>query len=299
MKLDRVRTSEEMADKLRGTYDVVSPSPDLAGRLVAEGKVAPSTPTLVQPYKDIPKRLRELPAMRQEDKVYGIPYLWGVNQVIYEGERPRGPEALYRPPPGGDQGHPAEHRRRRARAQKDQARAGDRGSVPAHPRSARRRRPKVLAEHDGPERVYWKDSLDVIRALLDGDVRLAEALPYHLDLFQRAGRPVKAPARSADDRLGRLVDAHRQAREPELRLQVAQLDELAGCAASGRRLDGARAGQRRRVTGAPSACARSIALGTPTGSRRSSLPIAPRRIAVAGAGNALTTSTGPNGGRTW
>ncbi|MFC7644342.1 hypothetical protein ACFQX6_29255 [Streptosporangium lutulentum] len=96
VKLDRVRTSEEMAAKLRGgTYDVVSPAPDLAGQLVTEGRVAPIDTSLVQDYRQIPKRLRELPALQRDHKVYGIPYLWGVNQTIYEGGGRKGPEALY------------------------------------------------------------------------------------------------------------------------------------------------------------------------------------------------------------
>ncbi|GAA4231176.1 putative spermidine/putrescine transport system substrate-binding protein [Streptosporangium album] len=196
VKLDRVRTGEEMAAKLAGnSYDVISPPPDLAGQLVAEGSVAPVDTSLVEGYQDIPKLLRELPAMRQGGKVYGIPYLWGVNQVVYEQGRPQGPEALYTTAPVAIRDSPL--------SIADAALALRRASpglgikdpfqlTPAQLDAA----VKLLAERDGPDRVYWKDSLDLIRVLATRAVRLAQALPYHRDLFKRAGRPMKALDRS-------------------------------------------------------------------------------------------------------
>ncbi|MFJ2030890.1 extracellular solute-binding protein [Streptosporangium sp. NPDC087985] len=192
VKLDRVGTEEEMAAKLDGnSYDVISPPPDLAGRLMAEGRVAPVDTSLVEAYADIPKRLRELPAMRREGRVYGIPYLWGVNQVVYEGRRPQGPEALYTTAPVAIKDSPL--------SIADAALALRRTSPELGVKNPFQLTPvqldaavKLLAERNGPDRVYWKDSLDVIRALSTGSVRLAQALPYHRDLFQRAGRPMKA-----------------------------------------------------------------------------------------------------------
>lgn len=192
VRLDRVRTGEEMSAKLAdNSYDVISPPPELAGRLVAEGSVAPVDTSLVESYQDIPKLLRELPAVRRGGKVYGIPYLWGVNQVVYEQGRPQGPEDLYRTAPVAIRDSPL--------SIADAALALSRTSpglgikdpfqlTPAQLDAA----VKLLAEQDGSDRVYWKDSLEVIRALSTGTVRLAQALPYHRDLFKRADRPMKA-----------------------------------------------------------------------------------------------------------
>ncbi|MFD8528679.1 ABC transporter substrate-binding protein [Streptosporangium canum] len=192
VKLDRVRSGEEMAAKLLGnSYDVISPPPDLAGLLIAERRVAPVETALIESYKHIPKRLRELPALRREGKVYGIPYLWAVNQVIYELGRPQGPEALYTTSPVAIRDSPLSI----ADAALALARTGDGPEVkdPFQLTAAQLDAAvKLLAERDGPDRVYWKDSTDVIRALAAGSVRLAQALPYHRDLFRRAGRPMKA-----------------------------------------------------------------------------------------------------------
>jgi putative spermidine/putrescine transport system substrate-binding protein len=195
VKLDRVQTSDEMAAKLRtGAYDVVSPAPDLAGQLVTEGKVSPVDTSLIQAYRQIPKRLRELPAMQRDHKVYGIPYLWGVNQMIYEGVGPKTPEALYGASPAAIRDTPLSIADAALVLRKTQPELGieDPFQLTSVQLDAA---VKLLAEHDGPDRVYWQDSLDVIRPFSAGTIRLAAALPYDLDLFQRAGRQVKTPAK--------------------------------------------------------------------------------------------------------
>lgn len=191
-RLDRVWTSEEMADRLKGTsYDVLSPPPDLAGRLIAEGRVRPIDTTLLRSYKDISKRLRELPSARRKDKVYGVPYLWGFNQVVYEGDAPGGADALYRMGQAAIRNSPlsiADAALALRRADPGLGIKDPFQLTPAQLDAAE----KLLTAKDGPERVYWQDSLDVIQAFSTGAVRVAQALPYHLDLFRRAGRPVKA-----------------------------------------------------------------------------------------------------------
>ncbi|MGW4424330.1 extracellular solute-binding protein [Streptosporangium sp. NPDC004631] len=191
-RLDRVQTSEEMADRLRGnSYDVVSPAPELAGRLMAEGAVAPVDTALLRSYKDIPKRLRELPAVRQKGKVYGVPYLWGFTRVLREGDAPGGPDALYRTGAVAIRDSPLgfADAALALRETRPELRIKDPFQLtPAQLDAA----VELLAARNGRERVYWEDGLEVIQALSAGQVRLAQALPYHLDLFRRAGRPVKA-----------------------------------------------------------------------------------------------------------
>ncbi|MEU4404064.1 extracellular solute-binding protein [Streptosporangium sp. NPDC023963] len=194
VKLDRVRTSEEMAARFaEGSYDAVSPAPDLAGELVARGKVAPLDTALVAGYKHIPKRLRELPGLRVDGRVYGIPYLWGVNQVVHEEGGPKEPSALYGAAPAAIRNSPL------SIADAALALGGTRPELeiedpfqltPAQLDAA----VKLLAEGAGPDRVYWDGSLELVRALSAGPVRIAQALPYHLDLFRRAGRPMKVSA---------------------------------------------------------------------------------------------------------
>ncbi|GAA3166973.1 ABC transporter substrate-binding protein [Planomonospora alba] len=187
--LDRVRTGEEMAARLgRGSYDVVSPTPELAGELMAAGRVAPVDTALVEPYGDIPEWLRELPALRWKDQVYGVPYLWGVNQVVHGGGRHDGPEDLYTEGPAAIRNDPLGI----ADAALALARTGSGAGVsdpfrltPAQLDAA----VGLLAERDGAERIYWDDPVEVVRALASGRVGLAQAWPYHADLFARAGRP--------------------------------------------------------------------------------------------------------------
>ncbi|MGC5016089.1 extracellular solute-binding protein [Streptosporangium sp. DT93] len=192
VRVDRVRTGEEMASRFAaGTYDVVSPSPDLAGLLVADGKVMPLDTSLIPEYRHIPKRLRELPGLREDGRAYGVPYLWGVNRVIHEGGGTRKAGALYGGDPAALRDSPlsiadAALVLRETRPELD---IGDPFQLTPDQLDAA---VELLAEGDGPDRVYWQDSLDLVRALSSGPVRIAQALPYHLDLFRRAGRQMKA-----------------------------------------------------------------------------------------------------------
>lgn len=191
VKLDRVRTSEEMAERFaQGGYDVVSPAPDLAGSLVAGGKVAPLDTALVEDYRQIPKRLRELPGLREDGKVYGIPYLWTTNRVISEGNAPRDPLALYGSAPAAIRNTPLSiaDAALALRDARPELKIDDPFQLtPAQLDAAMR----LLTEGNGPGRVYWDDSLDLVRALSAGRIRTAQALPYHLDLFRRADRPMR------------------------------------------------------------------------------------------------------------
>ncbi|WP_329425260.1 ABC transporter substrate-binding protein [Streptosporangium sp. NBC_01495] len=192
VRLDRVRTSEEMAARFAtGAYDAVSPAPDLAGLLVAQGKVAPLDTALVKDYKQIPKRLRELSGLREDGRVYGIPYLWGVNRVVYEEGRPEGSSALYGTSPAAIRNSPLSIAD--AALALGETRPELKTEDPFQLTSAQLDAAvRLLAAGDGPDRVYWDGSLDLVRALSAGPVRIAQALPYHLDLFRRAGRPMKA-----------------------------------------------------------------------------------------------------------
>ncbi|GIH80684.1 spermidine/putrescine ABC transporter substrate-binding protein [Planobispora longispora] len=190
--LDRVRTSAEMADKLgAGVYDVVSPSPDLAGALIAEGGASPLDTALVEGYDDIPARLRELPALRSGEKVYGIPYLWGVNLVLHGEGRHDGPRALYADGPAAIRDTPLSIADAALVLKETEPALGIDDPFQLTPDQLGAAE-KLLAEKDGADRVYWRDPIELIRAVAGGSVRLAQAWPYHADLFKRADSPVRA-----------------------------------------------------------------------------------------------------------
>ncbi|MFF0579585.1 extracellular solute-binding protein [Streptosporangium saharense] len=191
-RLDRVRSGEEMAEKARSTsYDVISASPDLAGKLIAEGAVRPLDTTLLRAYKDIPRRLRELPSTRDAGgKVYGVPYLWGVNQVMRVPGAPGGPDAVYRTERSAVRDTPLSIADAALALRKTRPELGIKDPfqlTPAQLDAAT----ALLAEHDGSRRVYWTSTLEVIQAFATGEAHVAQALPYHLDLFERAGRTIE------------------------------------------------------------------------------------------------------------
>ncbi|MEV7966315.1 extracellular solute-binding protein [Sphaerisporangium sp. NPDC088356] len=186
----------DQIDKLlaQTSYDVVSAPPELAGRLIAEKKVAPLTTSLVPHYDDIPKWLRSQRSVTGGGKVYGVPYLWGSYVTLYDSERAR--------PAKGD----ALYSNRGAVMLRDSPL-----SIADAALALKERRPglgvkdpfeltpaqldaaiALIGERRDGERSYWKDPIDALQGFTGGSVRLGRALPYQLDILRRAGRPVKA-----------------------------------------------------------------------------------------------------------
>ena len=81
-------SSDELVAKLRGggsgTYDVISPSSDVATMIVNSGLAAPVDLTKVSSYSQLSPQLRELPLVKAEGKVYGVPFTWGPNPLLYD-----------------------------------------------------------------------------------------------------------------------------------------------------------------------------------------------------------------------
>ncbi|WP_248960421.1 extracellular solute-binding protein [Sphaerisporangium perillae] len=190
------QTSDQM-DRLvaQTAYDVVSAPPEIGGRLISEGKVAPLTTSLVPHYDEIPAWLRSQRSVTAGSQVYGVPYLWGWYATLYDSgkTRPAAAGALY----------------------------SDRGPVmlkdgPLTIADAaltlKRQRPELgivdpyeltrpqldaatelLGERrGGAERSYWKEPIQAVQGFTGGSVRIGRALPYQLDILRAAGRPVKA-----------------------------------------------------------------------------------------------------------
>ncbi|MEZ0076891.1 extracellular solute-binding protein [Planotetraspora sp. GP83] len=202
------------------SFDVISATPELAGKLIGERKVAPLDTTLIDGYDKIPKRLRGLGAFTQDDRVYGVPYLWGLNEVLYDTTKvdPEDPGAifkdkgpvLFRDSPlsiadaalvlksrGMDIKDPFEL----TPAQLDAAlalfsagkpSASAAGSPSAGPSASSSAGSSAGLSGRAGERAYWRDPIEVVQGFATGSVRLAQGTPYHLDVLKRGHKPVKA-----------------------------------------------------------------------------------------------------------
>lgn len=81
-------SSDELVAKLRGgsasTYDVISPSSDVATSIANAGLVAPLDLSKIPSYNELTTRLREMPLVRLNGQVYGVPFTWGPNPLLYD-----------------------------------------------------------------------------------------------------------------------------------------------------------------------------------------------------------------------
>ncbi|MED3563069.1 ABC transporter substrate-binding protein [Bacillus xiapuensis] len=83
-------SSDELVSKLKGgggnVYDVISPSSDVAGYLVKENLVAPINMDHIPNYKNLASKLVDMPDVKENGKVYGIPFTWGPDSLIYDAD---------------------------------------------------------------------------------------------------------------------------------------------------------------------------------------------------------------------
>jgi putative spermidine/putrescine transport system substrate-binding protein/spermidine/putrescine transport system substrate-binding protein len=81
-------SSDELVAKLRGgsasNYDVISPSSDVATMIAMSGLAAPLGLAKLPSYPLLSERLRSLPLVRVNDAVYGVPFTWGPNPLLYD-----------------------------------------------------------------------------------------------------------------------------------------------------------------------------------------------------------------------
>ncbi|WP_051712046.1 ABC transporter substrate-binding protein [Spirillospora albida] len=179
-------------------YDGVAAPPEVAGRLIAERQVAPVNTALVDGYTKLEPRLRDL--LKREGTVYGVPYVWGTNVLMYDTRTV--------PPPGG----------RSALFDPDQARRWSGRIVlrddpmtiaeaalylKAENRKLKIRDPfaltprqlaaakEVLASQRPHVKAYWREGADVVSAFAGGTASLGMATSHPVDVLTRAGRPVQ------------------------------------------------------------------------------------------------------------
>ncbi|HZC66724.1 MAG TPA: ABC transporter substrate-binding protein [Candidatus Dormibacteraeota bacterium] len=81
-------SSDELVAKLRGgsaaNYDVISPSSDVAGSIVHAGLAVPLDISQLPAYPQLSARLRDMPLVKQDGKIYGVPFVWGPNPLLYD-----------------------------------------------------------------------------------------------------------------------------------------------------------------------------------------------------------------------
>jgi spermidine/putrescine-binding protein len=81
-------SSDELVAKLRGgsagNYDVISPSSDVATSIAAAGLAAPLDLTKIPGYGQLSPQLTSLPLVRVKGQVYGVPFMWGPDPLLYD-----------------------------------------------------------------------------------------------------------------------------------------------------------------------------------------------------------------------
>jgi len=81
-------TSDELVAKLRGgssgNYDVISPSSDVATSIAAAGLAAPLDLSKLPTYSQLSPQLTSLPLVHVKGQVFGVPFVWGPDPMIYD-----------------------------------------------------------------------------------------------------------------------------------------------------------------------------------------------------------------------
>src|SRR5215475_14265286 len=81
-------SSDELMAKLRGgsagNYDVVSPSSAVATSISTAGLASQLDLTKLPSYAQLSPQLTSLPLVRANGQVYGVPFMWGPDPIIYD-----------------------------------------------------------------------------------------------------------------------------------------------------------------------------------------------------------------------
>ena len=91
-------SSDELVAKLRGgsagNYDVISPSSDVVTMIASAGLAAPLDLSKIPSYARLSPQLTSLPLVRINSQLYGVPFMWGPNPLIYDAKAfPHPPES--------------------------------------------------------------------------------------------------------------------------------------------------------------------------------------------------------------
>lgn len=82
-------SSDDLLAKLKAgggdVYDVISPSGDMAGLVVQNDMAEPIDLSHISGWTDIPDTFK-LTDMEKDGKIYGVPYIWGPDYVMYNAD---------------------------------------------------------------------------------------------------------------------------------------------------------------------------------------------------------------------
>lgn len=82
-------SSDDLVAKLKAgggdTYDIISPSGDMAGYIVENDMAEPIDVSKLDSWDDINDNLK-LKDVEKDGKIYGVPYLWGPDYLIYDAD---------------------------------------------------------------------------------------------------------------------------------------------------------------------------------------------------------------------
>jgi spermidine/putrescine-binding protein len=67
-----------------GNYDVISPSSDVATSITTAGLAAPLDLAKIPSYSQLSPQMTALPLVRANSQVYGVPFMWGPDPLIYD-----------------------------------------------------------------------------------------------------------------------------------------------------------------------------------------------------------------------
>ncbi len=83
-------SSDELVAKLKAgggsTYDIISPSSDVAWMLIQSDMVEPLDPSKISNFNDLNEKLRNLHDVQKDGKLYGMPFTWGPDYLIYDAD---------------------------------------------------------------------------------------------------------------------------------------------------------------------------------------------------------------------
>src|ERR1700686_4292267 len=81
-------SSDELVAKLRGgsagNYDVISPSSEVATSIATTGLAAPLDLAKIPSYGQLSTQLTSLPLVRVNGQLFGVPFMWGPDPIIYD-----------------------------------------------------------------------------------------------------------------------------------------------------------------------------------------------------------------------
>ena len=81
-------SSDELTTKLNGgaasNYDVISPSSDVATAIAMKGFAAGLDLSKIPAYAKLSPQLVSLPLVRLNGQVYGVPFMWGPDPLLYD-----------------------------------------------------------------------------------------------------------------------------------------------------------------------------------------------------------------------